>query len=61
MVILPYKMKSKSAKVLAEALGVRRVRPDGKFKNNFNHTIVNWGTVVRYTSPIVTQSTHRGQ
>ena len=43
MVILPYKMKSKSAKVLAEALGVRRVRPDGKFKNNFNHTIVNWG------------------
>lgn len=28
---------------LAKELGVIRVRPDGNFRNNFNHTILNWG------------------
>lgn len=43
MVIMPYKLKSRSARRLAEALGIRRVRPNGRFRNNFGHTIINWG------------------
>jgi len=43
MRVLPYKMTSKSGKALAKALGVLRVRPDGNFRNNHDHTIVNWG------------------
>lgn len=44
MRILPYKMLSSSAKALAQELGVQRVRHDGKFRNNHNHLIVNWGS-----------------
>jgi len=43
MRVLPYKMTSKSGKALAAALGCKRVRPDGNFRNNHDHTIVNWG------------------
>jgi glutathione synthase/RimK-type ligase-like ATP-grasp enzyme len=43
IVIYPYKMGSKSGKVLANALNVRRVYTDGEFRNNYNHLIVNWG------------------
>lgn len=44
MRILPYKMQSKSAKLLAQALDTKRVRHDGNFKNNYNHTVINWGS-----------------
>jgi len=42
--LLTYKLGSRSAKGLAEALGVRRVRANGKFRNNYGHIIVNWGS-----------------
>ena len=42
--IMSYKLGSASAKKLASALGARRVRPDGDFRNNFNHMIINWGS-----------------
>lgn len=45
MRIYPYKLGSKSAKVLAEALGCKRVRRDSdKFSNRYNHVIINWGS-----------------
>jgi glutathione synthase/RimK-type ligase-like ATP-grasp enzyme len=44
MRILPYKFGSKSAKALAAALSTYRVRHDGEFRNNFRHTILNWGS-----------------
>lgn len=47
MRIMPYKFGSKSARALAQALGVQRVRRDkGEFRNNFNHVILNWGSGV---------------
>jgi len=46
-ILYPYKMKSSSAKKLSEALGVKRVRLFGKFRNNFNRPVVNWGNSKR--------------
>ena len=43
-VIYPYKMESESAKKLADALGCKRVFPDGKYKPKPNHLIINWGS-----------------
>ena len=43
MVVYPYRMASKSAKALAQALGVKRVRENGKFRNKGNHLLINWG------------------
>lgn len=42
-VFYPYKMKSESAKVLAKAFGAERVKPDGKFTNNYKRPVINWG------------------
>lgn len=39
----PYKMSSSSAKKLAKMLNIKRVFPDGKFKNKRNNFIINWG------------------
>lgn len=44
MRILSYKFGSKSAKTLAAALSILRVRHDGEFRNNFRHAILNWGS-----------------
>ncbi len=52
MKVLPYKMTSRSAKTLAQALGVKRVRPDGRFRNNYNQLIINWGYSGTPTFPI---------
>jgi len=35
--------KSSSAKVLAQAFGAERVKPDGKFMNNYKRPVINWG------------------
>lgn len=42
-IILPYKMGSQSAKVLAQNLGALRVYPDRNYKPKSNHLIINWG------------------
>ena len=42
-VFYPYKMKSGSAKVLAQEFDAERVNPDGEFRNNFKRPIINWG------------------
>lgn len=42
-VFYPYKMHSSSAKLLANAFGAERVKPDGKFMNNYKRPIINWG------------------
>ena len=43
-VVYPYKMGSKSSKVLAQRLGVRRVYPDRNFHLRPHHTVINWGS-----------------
>lgn len=44
MNIFPYKAGSASAKALAEALGVERIKAEGsKFKGAAHKTILNWG------------------
>lgn len=42
MKIYPYKMTSESAKALAQALGVKRIRPEGK-PIKVDH-VINWGS-----------------
>ena len=41
--ILPYKMGSGSAKLLARHFGVKRIYAHGHFKPNTRHLILNWG------------------
>ena len=44
-IIYPYKMGSKSARTLADALeGSRRVYPDRRYRYYRNHKIINWGS-----------------
>lgn len=43
-IIYPYKLGSKSAKALAEALGTKRVKSNGKYKPKAAHVIINWGS-----------------
>lgn len=44
MKILPYSLASQSAKVLAEALDVKRLRRENsRFSNRHNDLIINWG------------------
>ena len=43
LVLYPYNLKSHSALVLAEALGIKRVRSNGKYRWFPNHRVVNWG------------------
>lgn len=42
-VVYPYKIKSESAKEIANALGCVRVFPNNNFRNNFKRPIINWG------------------
>lgn len=42
-VFYPYKMHSSSAKTLAKVFGAERVKPNGKFMNNYKRPIINWG------------------
>lgn len=49
MWILPYKDGSKSAKELARALGIKRIKlKNSKFKPRPNKTIINWGNSQRF-------------
>lgn len=42
--ILPYKMGSQSAKLLAERLGAKRIKTKGsKYKQKARHKVINWG------------------
>lgn len=44
-IIQPYKMGSKSSKVLAEALGCRRIHVDRNTYQGYpNHIVINWGS-----------------
>ena len=44
MRLLQYKAGSKSARALSGALGIKRVnRENSRFRNNYDHTILNWG------------------
>lgn len=42
-VIYPYKMGSQSAKALANALEVKRVRANGRYRPRSSDLIINWG------------------
>jgi hypothetical protein len=42
--IYPYKLGSESARDLAEALGVKRIIPGGKWQPKHNSVILNWGS-----------------
>lgn len=42
--LLPYKMGSESAKVLAQLLDIKRVRGDGQYRPRSTTTVVNWGS-----------------
>lgn len=44
MRIYAYKLGSVTAKQVAKMLGTQIVKPDGEFRNNFNHKVVNWGS-----------------
>lgn len=43
LVLYPYKLGSESAKKLAEALDIKRVRPDGRYRYRRGDKIINWG------------------
>lgn len=45
-VVFPYKMASAGSKLLAKALGAKRVKADGKFKPKMDMLIINWGNSV---------------
>lgn len=42
--MLPYNMGSESAKNLAKALNILRVKPDGDYVPKIGHTVLNWGS-----------------
>lgn len=45
--ILPWKMGSKSSKLLADALGIKRVYPDRNYKPKKGDRIINWGSTTQ--------------
>src|SRR3954469_9584759 len=47
LVVFPYKMGSKSGKLLASVLGCQRVFADGDYKPQPNDVIINWGSGYR--------------
>lgn len=51
-VIMTHKLGSKSAKSLSRSLGIRRVRSNGTFRNNYNHKVINWGSSMMPEFPI---------
>lgn len=46
IVVYPYKMTSKSARLLAEMLDVYMVYPDRKYRPNKDSLVINWGNGV---------------
>jgi len=42
--IYPYKMSSRSARKLADALNVRRVWPNRRYRPRASHVVLNWGS-----------------
>lgn len=50
--IMPYKLGSKSAKALGSAMNIKRVKPDGAFRNNYRHKIINWGNSTTPRFPV---------
>lgn len=42
-VLYPYNMGSQSAKALAEAVGLTRIKENGRFKHTKNHLVINFG------------------
>ena len=44
IVLFPYKMGSAGGKLMAEALGVKRVYADRKFVPTSNDVVINWGS-----------------
>ena len=50
-VLMSYKLGSRSAKSLARSMGIRRVRANGKFRNNYNHKVICWGSSVHPSFP----------
>lgn len=44
LVVYPYKMASKSGKLLASVLECKRVNPDGDYVPKPNDVIINWGS-----------------
>lgn len=42
-VIYPYNLGSASARVLAQALGGKRVRENGRYRYRQRHKVINWG------------------
>ena len=42
-VVYPYSMGSNSARDLAQALNAKRVFPDGNYRPDHNHVVINWG------------------
>ncbi len=49
--LMSYKIGSASGTTLAEALGIRRVRANGSFRNNYHHPIINWGSSMHPSFP----------
>lgn len=48
--VAPYKMGSASAKALSDALGGKRIRPEGsRYRNRDNHVVINWGRSEPFT------------
>lgn len=42
--LYPYKMGSESGKDVARLLDIKRVKPDGKYRPQIGHTVINWGS-----------------
>lgn len=49
ILIYPYKMYSKSGKILASALNTKRLRPEGRYRSRYYDLVINWGnTTIPY-------------
>ncbi len=54
--ILPYKSSSKSAKLLASALNVKRIKTEGsRFRHKYNKFVINWGYSIPHNKVNVRQ------
>jgi glutathione synthase/RimK-type ligase-like ATP-grasp enzyme len=49
--ILPYNIGSESAKALAQALGVKRIKPHGNYRPQSFVTVLNWGFSGEFSHP----------
>lgn len=54
--VLPYRSYSKGAKALADALGGKRLKPEGSLYKPFgNHVVINWGNTSNLGHPALTK------